>query len=291
MPIHNQSPRALALMSCTPIERSPAPQGPCAGLRQGSSDKGSNRASQMRDFTIVNQQEKPRTREREKVYIYIYISHGKRRTRGRKERDASNGGGGTGTLVLRYAWMDREGISPNYSSSGQRPAARTNSEYYTGVTDVRGPDRQSGRSRDENALPYTTRLFLPLSSLAFLSSPRTTTMSLQALRNASTSALSTGKHKVVVVGAGSAGLSVANQLWNRLRGEVGEMAEGEVAVVDVSESESARRGEAGRGEASCEEKSESDDAKSRWSENDAARRWGTSCGERANRRVARRGER
>lgn len=70
-------------------------------------------------------------------------------------------------------------------------------------------------------------------------------MSINALRNASTSALSTGKHRVVVVGAGSGGLAVANQLWN-------------VAVVDVSTRVSARMRR--RGEAMSEETSEREKA-------------------------------
>ncbi|KAI5449757.1 hypothetical protein NCC49_004047 [Naganishia albida] len=57
---------------------------------------------------------------------------------------------------------------------------------------------------------------------------------INAVRNASTSALSTGKHKVVVVGAGSGGLAVANQLWNALKSEGGELGQGDVAVIDAA---------------------------------------------------------
>jgi malic enzyme len=83
-------------------------------------------------------------------------------------------------------------------------------------------------------------------------------MSISALRNASTSALSTGKHRVVVVGAGSGGLAVANQLWNAARAEGRGWGEGDVAVVDVSHERRAKRNERGgcreRGAANREEK-------------------------------------
>lgn len=70
---------------------------------------------------------------------------------------------------------------------------------------------------------------------------------INAVRNASTSALSTGKHKVVVVGAGSGGLAVANQLWNALKSEGGELGQGDVAVIDVSTRMKRQAYERGRG--------------------------------------------
>ncbi|KAJ9092183.1 hypothetical protein QFC21_006928 [Naganishia friedmannii] len=56
---------------------------------------------------------------------------------------------------------------------------------------------------------------------------------MNALRYASTSAVSAGKHKVVVVGAGSGGLAVANQLYNSFRANGKELGKGDVAVIDV----------------------------------------------------------
>lgn len=47
------------------------------------------------------------------------------------------------------------------------------------------------------------------------------------------SPLSTNHHKVVVVGAGSAGVSVANMLYNRFADEGRQLTNGDIALVDV----------------------------------------------------------
>lgn len=54
-----------------------------------------------------------------------------------------------------------------------------------------------------------------------------------ARRFASTAAKS--HHKVLVVGAGSGGLSVANQIYNRFKKGGQALGEGDVAVVDGAE--------------------------------------------------------
>ncbi|KAL7421417.1 hypothetical protein Q5752_004302 [Cryptotrichosporon argae] len=51
-------------------------------------------------------------------------------------------------------------------------------------------------------------------------------------RAASTSALSTGKHKVVVIGGGAGGLAAANQIYNALRSSGRTLAAGDIAIVD-----------------------------------------------------------
>lgn len=51
-------------------------------------------------------------------------------------------------------------------------------------------------------------------------------------RAASTSAASTGKHKVVVIGGGTGGLAAANQVYNLFKAENKTLADGDIAIVD-----------------------------------------------------------
>ncbi|KAL1409633.1 hypothetical protein Q8F55_003629 [Vanrija albida] len=53
-------------------------------------------------------------------------------------------------------------------------------------------------------------------------------------RAASTSAASTGKHKVVVVGAGTGGLTAANQIYNALKAQGKQLADGDIAIIDAA---------------------------------------------------------
>ncbi|KAJ9097475.1 hypothetical protein QFC19_006744 [Naganishia cerealis] len=57
---------------------------------------------------------------------------------------------------------------------------------------------------------------------------------MNAVRYATTHAVNAGKHKVVVVGAGSGGLSVANQLYNSFKANGKELQKGDVAVIDAA---------------------------------------------------------
>lgn len=51
-------------------------------------------------------------------------------------------------------------------------------------------------------------------------------------RAASTSASSTGKHKVVVIGGGTGGLAAANQIYNLFKAQNQTLADGDIAIVD-----------------------------------------------------------
>lgn len=51
-------------------------------------------------------------------------------------------------------------------------------------------------------------------------------------RAASTSAASTGKHKVVVIGGGTGGLAAANQIYNLFKAKDQTLADGDIAIVD-----------------------------------------------------------
>lgn len=65
---------------------------------------------------------------------------------------------------------------------------------------------------------------------------------LQATRLASTasvtspSALSSGHHKVLVIGGGTAGLSLANQLYSKFALDSASLGPGDIAIVDAAES-------------------------------------------------------
>jgi sulfide:quinone oxidoreductase len=52
-------------------------------------------------------------------------------------------------------------------------------------------------------------------------------------RYATTSAHS-GKHKVVVIGAGAGGLAAANQIYNAFKASGQRLGDGDVAIIDVS---------------------------------------------------------
>ncbi|BEI81387.1 hypothetical protein CcaverHIS002_0205470 [Cutaneotrichosporon cavernicola] len=54
------------------------------------------------------------------------------------------------------------------------------------------------------------------------------------LRALSTSATSTGKHKVLVIGGGTGGLTAANQVYNLLKARSGAPADGDIAIVDAN---------------------------------------------------------
>lgn len=54
-----------------------------------------------------------------------------------------------------------------------------------------------------------------------------------AARFATTSAHS-GKHKVVVIGAGAGGLAAANQIYNAFKAKGESLNSGDIAIIDVS---------------------------------------------------------
>lgn len=54
-----------------------------------------------------------------------------------------------------------------------------------------------------------------------------------AARYATTSAHS-GKHKVVVIGAGAGGLNAANQIYNAFKAKGERLNDGDIAIIDVS---------------------------------------------------------
>jgi malic enzyme len=54
-----------------------------------------------------------------------------------------------------------------------------------------------------------------------------------AARHATTSAHS-GKHKVVVIGAGAGGLAAANQIYNAFKSRGEALNDGDIAIIDVS---------------------------------------------------------
>ncbi|RSH84541.1 uncharacterized protein EHS24_006063 [Apiotrichum porosum] len=54
-------------------------------------------------------------------------------------------------------------------------------------------------------------------------------------RAASTSAASANKHKVVVIGGGTAGLATANQVYNLFKAQDKTLADGDVAIVDANQ--------------------------------------------------------
>ncbi|GMK54254.1 hypothetical protein CspeluHIS016_0108400 [Cutaneotrichosporon spelunceum] len=54
------------------------------------------------------------------------------------------------------------------------------------------------------------------------------------LRALTTSATSTSKHKVLVIGGGTAGLASANQVYNLLKARSGAPADGDIAIVDAN---------------------------------------------------------
>ena len=63
--------------------------------------------------------------------------------------------------------------------------------------------------------------------------PALASTSRAAVRSASSS--SADKYKVVVVGAGSGGLSVANQIYDRFKAAGKPLNEGDIAIVDGAE--------------------------------------------------------
>ena len=70
---------------------------------------------------------------------------------------------------------------------------------------------------------------------ASTSYPYSPTMSLPASIRRYASAAAKDKYRILVVGGGSAGLSVSNQLVNKFRSEGKPLSDGDVAVLDAAE--------------------------------------------------------
>lgn len=87
------------------------------------------------------------------------------------------------------------------------------------------------------SLPHDPGNCSDLRASAMLSTPffsRASASTLSFSRHASTLASKNAKHRIVVVGAGSAGIAVATQLFKAFKSEKRPLQAGDIAIVDPS---------------------------------------------------------